>query len=196
MKYVKMLGLLAVAAAALMAFAGSASATTVTSPEGTLYTGKITAVSHNGHVRLVGPLGIDVQCASHVEGTVESHGAGVTAKGSIGNLSFTACTNGYTVTVLSKGSLEVHKVTGTNTGTLTSTGTEVTVHTPLGFSCIYKTNSTHIGTLTDSKATGGHATLDINAVSIPRTGDSSLCGATGQWSGSYTVTTPSTLILD
>jgi hypothetical protein len=188
MKYVKMIGLLAVAAAALMAFAGVASATTVTSNEGETPTVK---ASSEGHAKLVGPLGINVQCNSTVEGKVESHGAGVTAKGNLSSLTFTGCTNGYEVTVLAKGSLEIH-----SSNVLTSTGAEVTVKTPLGFNCIYRTNATDVGTLTESETTGGKATLDIGAKAIPRTGHSGLCGATGEWSGSYIVNSPTTLNVD
>lgn len=190
MKYVKTLGLLAIAAAALMAFTASASATVLTSPAGTVYTGTIKAASENGHVKLTGPLGISVECASTVEGKVEKHGANVTAGGNITSLAFTGCTNGYSATVLAKGSLEIHAL-GNGNGTLTSSGTEVTVHTPLGFACIYKTGNTHIGTLTGSKNLAGKtATLDIAAATIPRTGDSAFCGASGSWTGSYLVSTP------
>jgi hypothetical protein len=194
MKYMKMLGLMAVAAAAMMAFSAVASATVVTSPAGTAYTSTIKAASEGTHVKLTGPLGIAVECASTVEGKVNSHGAGVTAVGTISSLTFTGCTNGYTATALKNGAgnfgtLEVHTLTNGN-GTLTSTLSEVTVTTPLGFNCIYKTNATDIGTLTGSKTTGKTATLDINAATIPRTGHSAFCGASGSWTGNYLVSTP------
>ncbi len=199
MKYVKILGLLAVAAAAMMAFAGTASATSVTSPSGTVYTSTIKASSENGHVKLVGPLNINIQCASSVEGTVGTHGSGVTAAGNISALTFTNCTNGYSATVINNnfGSLEIH-ATGSGNGTLTSKNTEVTVTTPLGFNCIYKTAAagTDIGTLTGSSTTGATATLDINAASIPRTGHSAFCGGSGEWNGNYVVTTPDFLDVD
>ena len=51
MKYVKILGLLAVAATALMAFAATASATTATS-NGSTYTEGIKAANENGHGKL------------------------------------------------------------------------------------------------------------------------------------------------
>jgi len=90
------------------------------------------------------------------------------------------------VTVITKGSLEIHtRETGvTESGTLTSSGSEVTVEF-LGFHCIFKTSSTDIGTLT---ANGGNATFDI-AATIPRTGGRSgaFCGSTAQWTGSYSV---------
>lgn len=194
MKLVKMLGLLAVAAAAMMALAATASATTLTSPTGTTYTGNITAESE-GVTTLHGSF-VSVSCnKSHVAGKVEKHGAGVTAGGKISSLSFTECN--YPVTVLKAGSLEVHPIgTGTyRTGTLTSTGAEIKIHTSVG-ECIFTTSATDIGTLTGTNHTGKHATLDIASSNIPRTGGSFFCGASGVWTGNYTVTVPSTLWID
>jgi hypothetical protein len=195
MKHVKILGLLVVAAAALMAFAGTASATTLTSPTGVPYTGAIKSVHEGTHVVLDNPVA-KIECNSTVEGSkVESHGAGVTAKGPINSLAFTNCTNSWHVTVVSAGSLEVHGNAG-NTGTLTSSGATVT-STRFGIECRYATNNTDIGTITGSSHTkGGHATLHITAA-IPFHGGSSFCGSGATtWTGSYTVTTPSTLYID
>jgi hypothetical protein len=187
MKYAKMLGLLAVAAAALMAFAGVASATTLTSPAGTTYTGKIQSESI-GATSLHGPFTTVTCGASSVDGKVESHGSGVTAGGKISTLTYTECN--FPVKVIKNGSLEVHA-----NGTLTSSGAEITVGpTSIGVSCIYTTANTDIGTLTSSSTS--HAVLDINSAAIPRTGHSVFCGSSGTWTGSYTVTEPSTLVVD
>lgn len=185
MKYLKMLGLLAVAAAALMAFAGTASATTITSPANVVATPAIEATST--HTQLHGAF-VSVTCThSLVKGKVESHGAGVTAKGNISSLSFTGCN--YPVTVLKAGNLEVHPATPTGNGTLTSNGAEIKIHTSIG-ECIFTTNGTDIGTLTGSNNTGGHAFLHIGSSPIPRTGGSFFCGSSGTWTGSYTVINP------
>ena len=194
MKYVKMLGLLAVAAAALMAFAATASATTVTSPTGTVYTGTITAESE-GHTILHGSF-LDVTCSkSHVEGKIESQGSGKTATGKISTLSFSECN--YAVTVLKPGTLELHAVNcGTYcTGTLTSNGAEITIKTSVA-SCIFTTSNTHLGTLTPTNDTGATATFDIDSAAIPRTGHSVFCGSSGEWTGSYTVNPPNNLWID
>ena len=193
MKYVKMLGLLAVAVSALMAFAATASATTLTSPTGTTYTGTIKSESE-GATTLHGSF-VDVSCGkSQVEGKVETHGTGVTAGGKISKLTFEECN--FKTTVLKAGSLEVHAVTcdanNECTGTLTSSGAEITIATSIA-NCIFTTSNTHIGTLTPTNDTGGHATLDIDSSAIPRTGHSIFCGSSGEWTGSYTVTSPSTL---
>ena len=196
MKYVKMLGLAALAAA-LMAFvvAGTASATTLTGAGGTtLGTGTSIAAENEGTVTLHPPIG-DIECKkSSVSGkTSNAGGAGVEVEGAIEALSFTECN--ATVTVLAKGSLKI-KGTGSNNGSLTSSGTEVTVEFA-GFHCIFKTSNTGLGTVTGSATTGGNATLDISAT-IPRTGGRSgaFCGSTAQWTGAYKVTSPSTLNMD
>jgi hypothetical protein len=192
MKTMKMLGLLAIAAAAMMAFAGIASATTVKSG-GALYTGKIVAANENGHISLHGSNGVTIECAGTVEGTVESHGAGVTAEGKISKLTFPNCTNGNVVHVKKTGSLVAHSTATTNNGTLTSNGAEVEVTAASIFgtiTCIYTTTNTSIGTLTG----GTPATLDISAT-IPRTGGSSLCGSSGTWTGAYKVSSPANLTI-
>jgi hypothetical protein len=187
MKYVKMLGLLAVAAAALMAFAGTASASTTTlTSGGTAYTGEIAATSTNGE--LDGAF-VTVKCGhSEAKGTVAEHG-GAEAKGTISSLTFTSCN--YETTVKNAGSLAIN---GTGNG-VKSSGAEVSIHTSVG-TCVFTTNSTTVGTLTDSSETGGKAVLDINSSKIPRTGGNFLCGSSGTWTGNYTVNTPANLVVD
>ena len=188
---------LALVAAALMALVGSASATVLTSPSGTVYTSTIKAESEGTTTLHNSSLGVSVSCKkSTVEGKVESHGTGVTVKGNVSSLTFSEC-GSDTVTVLKAGSLEVHEKQGGNGyGTLTSLGAEITIkNSATGVSCTYTTGAgTDIGTLTGSGST--NATLDIESATIPRTGDSILCGSKGQWTGSYKVTTPSTLLVD
>ncbi len=190
MKYIKILGLLAVAAAAMMAFAGSASATTVTSNDGTTPTIEASA---EGHAVLHNPIA-KIECASTVKGAVESHGSGVTAKGNIASLTFGSpvgtCTNDWHVTVVSAGSLEIHSI-GSGNGTLTSSGATVEA-TRFGINCRYSTNNTDIGTVTG----GEHATLHIQA-SIPFHSGSFLCGSGATvWTGSYKVSSPTNLTVD
>ena len=180
---------MAVAAASIlwMAMAGTAAASTLTSPAGTVYTSTISAEGE-GHVVLDNPIA-KIECASTVSGSVESHGASVTAGGKITSLAFTGCTNSWHVTVVSAGSLEVHATSGAN-GTLTSSGATVEA-TRFGVTCRYATNNTDIGTFTG----GSPATLDISA-SIPFHSGSFLCGAGAtSWTGSYEVTTPTSLTL-
>jgi hypothetical protein len=190
MKYVKMLGLLAVAAAALMAFAGTASATSLTSSAGSTPTIEASAGKTELHPGS-GTSFLTVSCnKSTVSGTVSSHGAGVTVGGTISTLTFTECTD--TVTILQKGSLEVHpEPETTGNGVLTSTGAEIRIHTSEGPVCTFKTSGTKIGKVTGTHATGGKAVLDIESASIPASGF--LCPSFGVWTGSYTVDSPATL---
>lgn len=204
MKYVKMLGLAAIAAAALMAFvgAGTASATelTCTEPE------KVKVVCPAGtsihaeaesKVILHPPIG-SIECSqSTVAGKTANKGSATeTVSGAIEHLTFGECN--ATVHVLKNGSLEIHtqEASSNNNGTLTSSGAEVTVLFA-GFHCIFGTNNTDLGTVTGSSTTGGTATLDIKAT-IPRIGGTSgiFCGSTAAWTGAYKANTPDWLDID
>ena len=156
MKYVKILGLLAVAAAALMAFAASASADTVTTTTsgGTQETPTIHATNEGGHVSLQNPIAT-ISCSSTVTGTVTSHEAGKPVVGSISELLFTGCTNSWHVTAVA-GSLGKLSFEASN-GELKSSGTEVDT-TKLGVTCVYETaaGGAKVGTVTGgSPATPG-----------------------------------------
>ncbi len=183
MKYVKILGLLAVAAAAMMAFAASASATKVTTTTGgAAATPTIHAVNESTHVTLANAIA-NIECTSTVEGKVESHGTGVAAKGNISTLIWPTCTNSWHVTTEKAGSLEVTWTSGHN-GSLKSSGALVKT-TRFLVPCNYETSGTSIGTVTG----GSPATLKIEA-SIPiAAGSSELCGkGNAKWEGSYVTT--------
>lgn len=205
MKYVKMLGLAAFAAA-LMAFAvaGTASATELTNGSGMVTTGSTIASAAEGTTTLHPPIG-DISCTgSEVEGTTSNTGgSSETVSGSLSKLTFTGCN--AEVVVLEKGSLEIHTRTASSdhNGTLTSTGAKVTV-TFLGFHCIFGTNATDIGTLTGlstvaaaEKVATATARLDIEAT-IPRTGGRSgaFCGSTALRAGSFRLTGPDWIDVD
>ncbi len=176
-----LLGLLALAA-----FAGTASATVLTSPAGTAYTG--TKIAHS--------TGLSITWAGECKTstwheTVESHGAAATAVSKVNSLTFSEC--GYPVTVPKGGTIEVHGL-GNGNGTVTWSGAEIVVKSPIG-DCTYTTKGTHMGTLTGSKNTGGTAVFDVDAL-VPRTGGSLVCGATAEWRGTYVVQTPDYLDVD
>ncbi len=188
MKYVKILGLLAVAAAALMAFAASASADTVTTTTsgGTQETPTIHATNEGGHVSLQNPIAT-ISCSSTVTGTVTSHEAGKPVVGSISELLFTGCTNSWHVTAVA-GSLGTLSFEASN-GELKSSGTKVDT-TRLGVTCVYETaaGGTKVGTVTG----GSPATLHIEAsIPINEAESSGLCGkGNAKWEGNYTTTEP------
>lgn len=198
MKILKLFALAAITTAAFASFAvATASATELYNSSGMVTTGSTIAASAEGTTTLHPPIGTISCGASTVEGTTgNTGGASETVSGNLSTLTFTECN--ATVTVLKKGSLEIHTSgeSANGNGTLTSSGTEVTVLFS-GFHCIFSTSNTDLGTITGSQVTEDNATLDI-AATIPRTGGSSgvFCGTTAQWTGSYKVTNPSTLIVD
>jgi len=202
MKYVKMLGLLALAATALFAFAASASATTVTSPKGTPYAGTTFHAETEGHAILhdTSGLGITIECNGTVHGDFTQGTGSITPIIHVEQLTWTLCTNNWSVTTLKTSTLEAHNIAGTENGTVTSNGAEVTTkQSTTGLHCIYSTNATDIGRLTATPTAPPttNSTLDISAT-IQRTGGSSgfFCGSAGTWTGSYKVTTPATGYVD
>ncbi len=211
MNCLKMLGLAAIAAGALMAFAGAgtASATELTCTNALgnkvmCETGTVILFESEGHTVIDSPIG-NIECASAAEVQASNTGGtSETVKLTMRTLIFgPPCTNSVVVQVLAKGTWEIHTDPAdpigsegkTGNGTVTSTGTKITVEQS-GFHCIFETTNTDIGTLTGaSTATNAAkefthmATLDISA-RIPRTGGRSgiFCGESSPWTGSYTVT--------
>jgi hypothetical protein len=189
MKHVKMLGLLVVAAASLLAFASSASATaTLTSPAGTEYTGEIHATLEGSATLKAGIT--DTCTESTVKGKVETNNT-THAAGKISVLTWGKCTAHTTTTKL--GSLTIKP-----NGDVFNIDTIVHVVETTAFgniTCNYgggPAPGTKIGTLT----AGTPATLDINTTSLPRqAGSSGLCAEKGTWTGNYTVTSPHALFL-
>ena len=186
MNYLKMLGLLL---AAFLVVASSAAANPLTSPEGTAYTSTLKAESSN--LKMEGSF-VTYECSSSgFEGKVETHSS-TSAEGKLSSLSFSGCN--YSMTVLKPGTLKIHGGE-TSPGTVTWSGAEFTLHSSVG-QCIFTTNNTDIGTITDSGETKAKAVLDVNAAKIPRTGGNFLCGSSATWTGSFTIATPSTLYVD
>jgi len=192
MKHLKMIGLALVAAAAFMAFAGSASAApTLTSPAGTAYTGTLTATASSS--LLLKATFANVTCTSStVSGTISTNNE-THAAGNISTLSFSNCgTND--VTSLKNADNTFGQLTVNQKGEVFGSNSRVTIlNTTTGAHCIYGTTiNTKLGTLTGGKP----ATMTISA-SLPYNAESKssqfVCGSTGSWSGSYTVTVPGEL---
>lgn len=192
MNHLKLPGLVALAAAGLMAFTGVASATTLTSPKGTTYTGTVQATSTP--LKFEGSF-ITVECQPMtIDGAVESHGAATTAGFKIQFATgFIPCS--FSFTVLRMGSLEIHtdSEAADGNGRVTWSGFEFTIHTSVG-TCTFAANKTDVGTLTGSDT--GKAVWNLNSTSIPKTAGSFFCGTAVTMTGSYTFTTPSTLSVD
>jgi hypothetical protein len=202
MKYVKMLGLAAVAAAALMAFIGasSASATALCKTNNTpcpvewhySIGTEIHASLDPETTAILKTTGgaIENTCnTSTVKGTTSTTGgSSETVKGSVAvaGLTFGGCTN--TTDVLEGGELEIHHIAGTMNGTLTAKGFKVTL-VLAGVSCVYTAGAaTDLGTVTG----GTMATMDVNA-GVSKAEGSFLCPSTATWEAKYTVTSPEPL---
>jgi hypothetical protein len=86
-KYIKFLGLAATALTALMAMAGTASATILTSPSGTTYTATIVAENEGtvSTTSVFGGFGALTCKKSAIEAKVAAHGSTVTVTGEVTN---------------------------------------------------------------------------------------------------------------
>ncbi|MGN6203257.1 MAG: hypothetical protein ACTHNY_12765 [Solirubrobacterales bacterium] len=194
MKHVKMLGLLVMAAASLMAFAGSASAASVlTSPAGTnLAVGStIEATLEKGNSATL-KAGIEDTCTvSSVTGTVGTnnteHAKGTIGEGTPKGLQFSSCTKD--TTTIKSGELTI-----ADNGTVTAFNNEVTVNdTALGISCVYGggTTGTALGTLTG----GSPAKLVVSTTKLKKISGSFFCASEGTWTANYLVTNPTSLFV-
>lgn len=214
MKYLKILSFAAIVVTALMAFAGIASATELTSPTGAMAPAgtKIEAVSE-GHIVFDSPIG-NIECKLTISGTTLNTGSSSeTVEVKVETFTVTSCTNGAIMTAINRGgahpvgTLIVHteytteadghqtqKANSTNNGTLTSTGTEVKVNLS-GIECTYRTEATDLGTLTGSSTTGETATLDISA-RLPEVSGGFFCGTSAPMTGSLKFTSPDFLNVD
>ena len=196
MKHLKMLGLLVMAAASLMAFAGRASAATLTSPTGTAFSfGGVMSASLEGSALLKAGFA-EITCATGtVAGEVttnnEEH-----ANGPITAVSFGNCTSPQgtpTVTTLSSfGRITIAK----GTHAVSGIGVEVTTAV-IGTSCVYGMGSgTPLGTANNTGVAGlDQVTLAISA-KLPKIGGGFLCSNPAAWTASYVVTRPSPSFVD
>jgi hypothetical protein len=189
MKFTKILGLVAMAALALMAFASTASATTLYT-NGVKQTGSVAidaTLSGSATLRDTSNTFANTCTESTVEGKTTTF-TGTLVSGPIEWLSFSHCTH-EKVVVHKAGTLSVDQIgTGMN-GTVRSSGAEVTVPVTILGSVVTATcttNETDIGTLTGSEAAyvaPGQSEIDINAVLN--------CGSilpSAKWEGTYRIT--------
>lgn len=196
MKPLKILALLAVSAAALMALAGTASATELTAPAGTKL-GKMAVIKmelKEGKAIFEDGTPPDVECGgSKIEGEVTNAGSATeTVTLSVTALTFENCN--CEVAVLAKGTLIIHtrEANSNGDGTVTGNGQQITYNCG-GFHCIATTNATDLGTL----AGGAPAVFSVEA-KVPRTGGRSgaFCGTVVNWRGVYKVTNWNELLVD
>jgi len=198
MKHLKMLGLAAMALAALFAFtAASASATELYNGATTLKSGTTisASLSDTASLTTTGGTVLDTCTGGGVTGkTTNTGGAGVAVTGSVekSGVTWTGCTK--TTDTLEGGTQEWFFTSGTE-ATVVGKGFKVTVEmvAEFGGTCSYTlgTGGTTLGTLKGS--TTSNATLAVNAVVNGASGNSFLCPSDTKWVANYKVTTPSTL---
>jgi hypothetical protein len=215
MKYVKMLSLAAVAAAALMAFVGASTAsatvlcktpgtgtpTGTTCPANQAYPAgtEIHAVSEGNLVLTTGSEFTEITCKkSTIKGLTSNEGSAtetVKVTGSASTITWEECSTpngGCTVTTVKPGTLEVHWIEGTHNGTLTSTGAEITSNCASIFGnihCIYQAANEDLGTVTG----GAPATADFESTPVNIVSTSGLCPSGPKWDAKYQITSPNPL---
>ncbi len=209
MKHLKTLGVVAVAATALMAFVASstASATVLCSEAGTSEgttcpAGKAYGAKTGIHLVNKGNVKIDttfktIECSgstysseSENEGEATSTPTFVVA----GVLTFTACN--CTVTVIGVGVLQVHWIAFTWNGIFTAgAGLRISVTCGTIFGnvhCVYVANNTQIGTLTG----GNPATLAVSShLPVDESESDAICPEESTWTATYEVTSPKPLFV-
>lgn len=174
------------AASALLALAGTASATTL-EKAGVKQTGAVTIKASHESTTSTGwiekSLGTLNTCTtSTIEGTTSVF-SGTTVTAPISALTFQNCTDGTPI-VDAKGSVSIENISGTTNGTVRWIGTKVTVPTTaLGtLTCVTASSpGTDVGTLTG--VSSGTAKLDVTVLLN--------CGFVNMtWAGTYIVTSP------
>lgn len=204
MKYVKSLGLAAIAAAALMAFVGATTAsatvlcktaptgstTGTTCPEGWAY-----PAGTEIHMTLTGTAKLtttfkNYECTgSTMKGKTKNEGnASETVIVPLETLTYSGC-NCQTV-VLKPGTLEIHWIADTNNGTATASGEEETLSCSTIFGtmhCLITPTDHDVGTIIGGKEP------EVITENRPLDPTSPLCEENPEWDGTYQVTSPKPL---
>jgi len=203
MTYAKTLGLLAVAAAALMAFAGTASATILTSENGQQF-GVGVKIEGKAIGGVVIDGGVNVSCKEgEIKNAVNIPGdASSTVSGGINSVLFGEC-GSNTVSIASTGSFEIHTDNinkNDGNGVFTANSVEITVltHNLVGtVHCLYVTDKTFIGTILGSKnRSKENATIEIGSAPISRKVTDFGCTKDAEWTGKYELTEPGYMDVD
>lgn len=209
MKYLKIFGLTAVAAMALMAFLGasSASATVLCKVEVNTTTGVCPAnQAYPANTVIDGSLEesatlwvqekeetlLDTCTTSTVKGKTTNEGSSTeTVVAHVEELLWEGCTKETKTKV--NGSLEIHWIPGTDNGTLTGINQTVTVKTIFG-GCTYGTagTGTDLGTLKG----GSMGTISVATyVPLIEAEPPAVCPSKAWWTAKYTITSPEPLYI-
>jgi len=197
MNYLKMFGLAAVAAAALMVIGpGTVTATVLCKnnastekcsepyPVGTEGTATLAAET-TLVLEASGGTVLDTCSESTVKSTLANAGsATTTVKSGVSTITWGNCTR--TTTTLNPGGAEAHWIPGTNDATFTTIeGTEITINTIFG-TCVYGTGAA----LDMGIAKGGKPGSLTISTSVPKISGNFACPATGVLTGKYVATSP------
>lgn len=196
MKHVKMLGLAAVAAMALVAVvgAGTASATTLTAAGGAIINTGTEFHAVNEATNTLTTAFKNVECQESTMSGRTTNETGTTVN--IGSIEIVTSKCNCEAKYLSTGTVAIEVIGSGPNGTMTSTGAELTVTCSTIFGtvhCIYKTNAVTLGTLTGSSTTGATAREDVEGEEIPRLATNGLCAEKAALDGKYKATAPDVL---
>lgn len=197
MKYLKMLGLTAVAVAALTALVGAGPASATVICENNLNTEKCTApypIGTKGTASLEKGTSailtdteegiLDTCTGSTVTGVLASQGSGVPALSELSSLTWTGCT--FPTTTTNPGRGELNWIKGTDNGTLTTYETTATINTVFFGTCSYG-----VGAGTDMGTTvgGNPGSLTVNTV-LKKISGTVACPSTAKFTAKYVATSP------
>lgn len=131
---------------------------------------------------------------SSINGQVSSAGSSSTTV--VIPVESVSLTGGCKVTIKLPGSLEVHHIAGTTSGTLTGNGFGFSVHTEFGIECTYGPgeSGTDLGVLEGS--TNNTFTTWINAILNELAPKKFLCPDTARWLATFKGTTPDPLFVE
>jgi hypothetical protein len=194
MRLPKILRFACMAIVVLIALGGAerASATVLTSPEGTvLKTGSTIHAVNSGTSTLTTSFK-NIECSESTVQAKTTNESGTTVSGSVESLTFGKCN--CEVKTLKNGTLSIQWTSGNN-GTLSSSSAEVTTTCSTIFGsvhCIYVTSSTTLGTVTG----GSPAKVDISSANLPRLTTNGLCAEKANWDATYEITSPKPLYVD
>jgi len=207
MKHLKILGLTAIAASALMAFAGTGTASasvvcsTTVSPcpqaqrwpnSAVDFSSENSAGTGAGKVVFEDPFGfVTNECESTIQGTLTNGSS--TATTTLSGITWTWSNCIRVAKTINTGTLEIHNIAGTSNGTVTASGFTVTIVEPEIFgggevSCVYESGTgLDLGTLTE----GNPATMDVSTTLTLDVGQPAECSSTKKWTAKYKATSPS-----
>jgi hypothetical protein len=201
MKYLKMLGLVAVLAMATMAFgAGTASATKLCSvdtspcPAGNTY-GKGTAIKTQlvpGASSTMSSGFVNITCSeSTMSGKTTSEGGSGAVLGEISSATWKGCTSSLgSCTASSLKTPWPAEVTGSG-----GNGTLSVQHPGAKFTCGGTTCEYEASKASLSVTGGNPAKAKASNISLSKIGGGFLCSSTASWSGEYEVTSPKPLFI-